>query len=58
MPRLLVSEARAETTVNAPYDGLGFAAFVDLAGFTARTETPSKVWVGLKRTADAKLVVP
>ena len=57
MPWLLVAETRAETTVDARHDGLGFPALVDLAGFAVRTEAPSKVRVGVKCAAAATLVV-
>jgi hypothetical protein len=57
MPRLLVAEARAETAIDAPDNGLGFTALVDLARFATRAATPSEVGVGVESAAAALLVI-
>jgi hypothetical protein len=57
MPRLLVTEARAETAIDAPDDGLDFAALMDLARFATRAATPSEVWIGVESAPAALLVI-
>jgi hypothetical protein len=57
MPRLLVAEARAETAIDAPDDGLGFAVLVDLARFATGAATPSELRVGVESAPAALLVI-